>query len=68
MFFFLLIRYRAFIATSEVSPLTATLPALFAKSSLVLPAFLTLVGNSNVRTKICCYDKYLREKNRRSIV
>jgi hypothetical protein len=51
-----------------VSPLLATIPALFAKASLAWPALFTLLGNKEIRNKICGYEEFMREKNRRSIV
>ena len=60
--------YRAFVPEGEVTPLGATLPALFAKLSLAWPAAITLIGNKDIRNKLCGYERFLREKNRRSIV
>jgi hypothetical protein len=60
--------YRAFINDSEVSPMTATLPAFFAKSSFAWPALLTLFGNKDIRNKLNCHNERLRKKNKRSFV
>jgi len=46
-----------------VSPLLATIPALFAKASLAWPALFTLIGNKEIRNKICGYEEFMREKN-----
>ena len=48
--------------------MTATLPAMFAKSSLAWPALFTLIGNQDIRHKIFGYGEYLREKNRKKLV
>jgi hypothetical protein len=59
--------YRAFIGR-EVSPMVATIPAFFAKSSLAWPSLLTIIGNSDVRNKLGFQSERLQKKNRISIV
>jgi hypothetical protein len=60
--------YRAFINGNEVSPLAATIPALFAKLSLAWPAIFCLIGNKDVRNKLLRVEERLQERNRQSIV
>ena len=60
--------YRAFIDGDGVSPLGATIPSFFAKASLAWPSLFSLLGNKDIRQKICGYDLIMREKNRSSIV
>jgi hypothetical protein len=60
--------YRAFLDETKVSPLAATLPAFFGKSSLAWPAIFTMIGNRDIRMKICGYDEIIAANNRSSIV
>jgi hypothetical protein len=45
--------YRAFFENSSVGPMTATIPAFFAKFSLAWPALLSLFGNTDIKSKLC---------------
>ena len=50
--------YRAFRnETAYISPMVATIPALFAKASLAWPALLSLFGNMEIRRKILFNSK-----------
>ena len=60
--------YRAFLNEVNISPLAATLPAFFAKSSLAWPALFSLMGNKVISQKKCGYDLIMRERNRSPIV
>lgn len=41
--------YSAFISNTPVEPLTATIPSLIAKSSLVWPSLINIIVNRDVR-------------------
>ena len=53
--------YTAFINDVSLTPLMATIPALFAKSSLVWPAILNIQIQKNERKKM--FDVVLNEIN-----
>lgn len=44
--------YSAFINADRISPLVTTLPALFAKSSMLWPSMLFMFSNSKIRNKL----------------
>ena len=44
--------YSAFINPNDISPLGSSLPAMFAKSSLVWSSLLILLANKQVRSKL----------------
>ena len=49
--------YRAFINESTISALSATLPALFAKSSLLWPSLIILFGDKYIRNKLWLFNR-----------
>jgi hypothetical protein len=49
--------YRAFIDGSKITELEATLPALFAKSSLLWPSLIILCGDKYIRNKLWLFNK-----------
>ena len=66
-FFFIRI-FGFMFENNKVSPLVATLPALFAQSSFAWPALFILFGNEDVNKKLCCLDESIRRKSIKSIV
>lgn len=47
--------YRTFFDYSNsITPLMATIPALFAKSSLIWPSLLNIIGNKTMRSTFSC--------------
>jgi len=60
--------YSAFIDAKRISPLMTTLPAFFAKSSMLWPSVLFMFSNSKIRKKLnkSLFDKMFTPKRSNS--